>query len=216
MSARIVTLDATVHKAAQELLPWFVTDTLEGEQLSMVQEHIRNCAQCQADIAWQRKFQSVYLPSDAAPDVDKAFAQLLAKLPAQPQAPKRNLLAIVRSLFSSENVQWMRWGLAAQCAIIVGLLFQVASPVADHSAYHVLGTPKETGGNLVVMFRPEVKEQDLRRILHASNARLVDGPTVSDAYLLSVPEASVAQALVQLRAEPAVALAEPLDSGSGR
>jgi tRNA A22 N-methylase len=66
----------------------------------------------------------------------------------------------------------------------------------------------------VVVFQPNTSERELRRILQARNARVVDGPTVTDAYLISVPDASRAQALQALRAESAVKLAEPLDGGS--
>ncbi len=219
MSARIVTLDTT-HKTVQELLPWFVTETLEGEQLSMVQEHIRGCAQCQSDIAWQRKFQTVYLPSDATPDMDKAFAHLSARLdmPSNTLHPARKpgVLAKIQSLFSREHMHWMPWALAAQCAIIFGFVFQLVSPSAVAPAYHVLGASNAGGGNIVVMFRPEAREADLRRILHASDARVVDGPTVTDAYLLSVPDASLAQAVKQLRSDPAVMLVEPLSPGGVR
>ncbi|WP_394782066.1 zf-HC2 domain-containing protein [Undibacterium sp.] len=228
MSARIMTLDTTVHKAVQELLPWFVTETLEGEQLAMVQEHVRTCAQCQSDIAWQRKFQTVYLPSNALPDVDKAFAQFSARLdapqqasalhsmPTQSGAAKPDLFAKLKSWFAGENSRWMGWALAAQCAVIVGLGFQLVSSSMTPAAYHVLGSPKDVTGNVVVMFKPEMKEKDLRRILQASDARVVDGPTVTDAYLLNVPDEALAQSVEKLRAEPGVALVEPLNAGGAR
>ncbi|MES2103260.1 MAG: zf-HC2 domain-containing protein [Pseudomonadota bacterium] len=210
----------TTHKTVQELLPWFVTETLDGEQLTMVQEHIRSCAQCQSDIAWQRKFQAVYLPSDATPDMDKAFAHLSARLDVSPNTPhparKQGALSKIQSLFSREHMHWMPWALAAQCAIIFGLAFQFVSPAAVAPAYHVLGASSAGGGNVVVMFRPETRELDLRRILHASDARVVDGPTVTDAYLLSVPDAKLAQAVRQLRSDPAVMLVEPLSQGGVR
>jgi len=110
----------------------------------------------------------------------------------------------------------MRWALAVQCAIIVGLVLQFTSPFFVPAAYHVLGPPKEAGGNVVVVFKPETREQDLRRILRGSDARVVDGPTVTDAYLLNVPDASLAQAVEKLRAEPDVVLVESLNSGGSR
>ncbi|MES2072425.1 MAG: hypothetical protein V4488_18850 [Pseudomonadota bacterium] len=223
MSARIVTLGTTIHKSVQELLPWFVTEALDREQMAMVQDHVRNCAQCQSDIAWQRKFQAVYLPSNAMPDVDSAFAQLSTRLDGPLKLPKPvqkyGMLSRFLRLFSAERLQWMRWGLAVQCAIIVGLAFQLFSPLAMTPAapsYHVLGVPSEGAGNVVVMFKPETREQDLRRILHAAGARMVDGPTVTDAYLLSVPDAQLSLVIQQLRREPAIALAESLNAGGAR
>ncbi len=64
----------------------------------------------------------------------------------------------------------------------------------------------------MVVFKPETAERELRRILQANGAHVVDGPTVTDAYLLSVPDPQ--QARARLRGEAAVALAETLDGGT--
>jgi hypothetical protein len=98
--------------------------------------------------------------------------------------------------------------------VIAGLAALLLRPAADPADYHVLGSGVAAGGNLVVVFQPNTSERDLRRILQAQNARVVDGPTVTDAYLISVPAAGRAQALQALRAESAVKLVEPLDGGS--
>ena len=65
-------------------------------------------------------------------------------------------------------------------------------------------------------FRPEASERELRQALQDSDARLVDGPTVTGAYLLHVPAAQQAEALRHLRAHAAVVLAESLETGSPR
>ena len=73
-----------------------------------------------------------------------------------------------------------------------------------------LGAAPAAQGQAVVVFRPETPEGELRRIVRASGARIVGGPTVTDAWVLAVPEAQGASLLARLRAEPAVLLAEPL------
>jgi hypothetical protein len=54
----------------------------------------------------------------------------------------------------------------------------------------------------------------MRDALRDSNARIVHGPTRTDAYLLTVPAERVGDAVVRLRAQPAVLLVESLD-GAG-
>ena len=66
--------------------------------------------------------------------------------------------------------------------------------------------------NVVVMFKPEASEREIRNALRASGARMVDGPTASNAWLLSVPGQGHLQAIARLRAQPAVAIAESLDA----
>ena len=114
---------------------------------------------------------------------------------------------------AANQPSWLRWTVAAQWVAIVGLGALLLRPDTDPAPYRVLGSAASNGGNLVVIFQPTTSERELRRILQAQGARVVDGPTVTDAYLLSVPAANRDRALQALHAEPAVKLAEPLDGG---
>jgi hypothetical protein len=62
---------------------------------------------------------------------------------------------------------------------------------------------------VVVTFRPDTPEAELRRIVRASGGHVVGGPTVTDAWLVGA-DGQLAPVLARLRAEPAVTLAEPL------
>lgn len=109
---------------------------------------------------------------------------------------------------------WLRWTMVAQWALIVGLVALLARPDEPPAAYRVLGNGVGSTGNLVVIFNPDTTERDLRRILQAHGARVVDGPTVTDAYLLNVPAEHRESTLQALRGDPAVKLAEALDDGA--
>jgi hypothetical protein len=101
----------------------------------------------------------------------------------------------------------MQWALAAQLLLIAGLGAQL---VRQHDDYRLLGGAAAGPANLVVVFRPETSERQLRTILHDSGARVVGGPTVTNAWLLEVPPAGLGRAVTHLRGEAAVELAEPL------
>lgn len=105
---------------------------------------------------------------------------------------------------------WLRWAVAAQWLVIVALGTLLLRP-DNVPAYRVLGAGVAAGGNMVVVFQPSTSERELRHTLQAQNARIVDGPTVTDAWLLSVPNDRHAQILQALRSNAAVKLAEPLD-----
>ncbi|MET0265214.1 MAG: zf-HC2 domain-containing protein [Duganella sp.] len=117
---------------------------------------------------------------------------------------------------AANQQSWLRWALAGQCVLIAGLLVLLVRP-GEPATYHALSSGAATApasGNLVVMFQPTTTERDFRRILQSHGARVVDGPTVTDAYLLHVAPESRQQALDALRANPAIKLAEALDDGS--
>ncbi|MGN6526520.1 MAG: zf-HC2 domain-containing protein [Burkholderiaceae bacterium] len=78
--------------------------------------------------------------------------------------------------------------------------------------YHALGAAAEDDATAVVRFRPEATEAQIRRSLRDCGARLVDGPTVTDAYVVRLPRERYTAALEALRRAPAVALVEALDS----
>ncbi|HEX7384990.1 MAG TPA: hypothetical protein VF291_11800, partial [Burkholderiaceae bacterium] len=65
-------------------------------------------------------------------------------------------------------------------------------------------------GDVVVMFRADATEAELRAALHAGGARIVDGPTAAGAWVLDVPPGRRAAALAALRSQPSVTLAQPL------
>jgi hypothetical protein len=80
------------------------------------------------------------------------------------------------------------------------------------AVYQALSAPQPVAvGNIIVIFRPDAREQDLRRILTLTDARLVDGPTPADAYVLRVSPARRAAVLSRLRAQREIVVAQPID-----
>ena len=107
----------------------------------------------------------------------------------------------------------------AACALVaVGVIGHAAGPqqqVAAAGQYHVLGAPHSvTPGNMVVIFRPDTSERAIHAELDRPGARIVDGPTGADAYVLTTPVAQRSDALAKLRARPNIVLAEPVDPGA--
>jgi hypothetical protein len=109
---------------------------------------------------------------------------------------------------------WRNWALAAQLAVIVGLGALLAPPGdGPDPAYRALGSGTAATPDMVVMFQPDARLDHVQLLLQASGARIVDGPTVTGAYLIDVDAARMPQLLAALRADPGVRLAEPLGAG---
>jgi len=110
--------------------------------------------------------------------------------------------------------------MVAQLAVIVLLGGVIAAMSTDLGApYRTLGAADSAGpatASLVVVFDPSTTELDLRRMVRAVGARIVDGPTQANAYLLDVPPEATEQALRNLKAERRVVLVEPLAAGRAR
>jgi hypothetical protein len=199
------------HQEAQQLLPWLAAGTLEGDELALVQEHLHACERCRADLAWQRSVRAAGQPAPAL-DADHAFTRL--RLQLGPQEARTTVAARWRHAFAANDHGWWRCVALLQLPIIAVLALLLARPSERGADYRTLGASAPARASLVVVFRPETPERELRRIVQAHGARVVDGPTVTAAYLLDVPAERTAPVLAGLRAEPAVTLAQPLAIGS--
>ncbi|PHV04343.1 hypothetical protein CSQ96_26440 [Janthinobacterium sp. BJB412] len=163
------------------------------------------------------------LDESLQPDMEAALARLLPRLDSRAPAglaaagrpaPWRWRAPAWWRAWSTRRAPWTPWAwsaLAAQFVVIAGLAALLAERPAAPPGYRLLGNADTAGANLVVVFKPDTAEHELRRLLRANQARVVGGPTVTDAYLLAVPDPQ--RARVRLRAESAVLLAEALAAG---
>jgi hypothetical protein len=199
------------HETARELLPWLLAGTLDSAELAKLQTHLPTCPQCQAELEWERKLRAALPPPDGAFDADRAFAKLLPRL--GPQEARVGVVDRWREAFAA-NSAWLRWTALAQLAAIGVLGVTLARLDSSAGDYRALGAAPRAEGDAVVVFKPDTTELEMRRILQASGARVVDGPTVTDAYVLALPAAQAPAALARLRAERAVTLAQPLGAAA--
>jgi hypothetical protein len=110
----------------------------------------------------------------------------------------------------------MAWAMVGSLAASVALAFAFTSlrpsPVLQQT-YHTLGSAAaDAQGQVVVLFKPDTTEQQMRVILAAQGARLVDGPTAAGAYVLHLDKGNPTGAIEALRQSSQVVLAEPLTS----
>lgn len=214
----VVRLDGDAHAACEALLPWYALGQVDADERAELEAHLAGCASCRSALARERELQRAL--GEAMPDppyrgdAKRGFAMLRARIEAEqpPRAPWWS--------WPSAAPSWWRGLLFAQAAVIcllmllLWLLMLWPRGAVDEARFRGLGQPPgEPGANAVVSFAPGATEAQLREALRASNARLVGGPTASHAYLVALP-AGDAQALARLRAQPGVALAVSLESGS--
>jgi anti-sigma factor RsiW len=206
--AEITRLHGSDHEQTQRLLPWYNNGTLDADEAAMVQAHLAECAECRADAAEDEALARhvAGLPLD----VEHGWGLLDEQATQEPQ-PKTSNVAIFRRRVP---VSWMLAGQAAAAVLVVGIFTALPSR-APEPTYHALSSaPAAVSGNMVVMFKPDTSEERMRAALLGAGAQVVNGPNVSGAYVLLVPQQSRDAALQQLRGMPQVALAEPIGDGT--
>jgi hypothetical protein len=209
VKARILRLDSDEHRAVQALLPWYANATLDEAERARVDAHLGECARCQADVEFQRHLRASPVASPPA-DVDRGWVALRARLDAPPAGarlppPRAGWLTL----------RWLPLALGLQAAFVL-VLATAWLALPRQAEYRTLGAgPGAPGANALVVFRPDATEAEIRAALRAGDARLVGGPTVTDAYLLRIPDLGAAS-LTRLRAQPAVARVESLEGEAAR
>jgi anti-sigma factor RsiW len=212
MKARILPLDSAEHRAAQELLPWFVNGSLDVAERAQVTTHLGHCPRCQADVAAQAELRALSPSAEPSTSVDRDWASLRARLDPVATVPRHVSLPRARP--------WWRPGLqiavALQAAVMLLLAVALVGVSSRNEPYRALGAvPAASEANALVVFRADATEQQLREAVRAAGGRIVGGPTLSDAYLLRLNDVAPA-ALARLRGRPGVLKVESLQGEVGR
>jgi anti-sigma-K factor RskA len=216
MTGSVLQLDPAAHKVADALLPWFVNGTLEADELAFVQKHLSRCGSCQREVEWLREIHAACVAGEADPDASRALRRLRHRLGERAGRP--GPMAQLRNLWG-HSPPWSRWVIATQLALIVAVGAWILPAYDGPALYRTLGAHNAHApatGNLVVVFDPATTEADLRRILRDAGARIVDGPTQANAYVLDVPAQRQDQALQALRAQRAAVMVEQLGAQGSR
>jgi hypothetical protein len=218
----IVTLSGGEHLETQSLLPWYVSRRLDAGECTRVEAHLADCPECRADVAAERRLAAEWasLPIETETSWLRLRERMIADDAdrARPTIGSR-LGAIVRHA-AAGRPSWptrLGWALAAAQAVAlvaIGVSSRTATPAP---AYHTLGAAQAPAdANMLVIFDPDTSERDFRDALTANHARIVDGPTASDAYVLHVPGDERPAILARMRARRDVELAQPIDPGAIR
>jgi anti-sigma-K factor RskA len=204
------------HRKTEELLPWYATGQLDPGEVALVDEHLSNCAHCRRQLAGERRMIEEF--AALTHQVDAGWARLRQRIAPQrraapPHGWSDKAAAELRGFWQSFSRPRVAAFAFAQLAFVViagSVLLSLSRP-----SYHALGSaPAPQSANLIVMFRPDTPEAEMRRLLRASAATLTGGPTETDAYLLRVPPRNRATVLAKLRGDDHVVMAQPIDAPS--
>ena len=209
MTGHVIPFDAAAHKVADVLLPWFVNGTLAGEDLAFVKRHLEQCVRCQREVEWLRELHAACVAGEAMPGASATFRNLRRQL--EKPSGGRDPMARPRGP-SGRTRRWWPWAIATEFAVIIVMGSLLISGTEGPALYRTLGTNAmaPATASLVIVFDPATTEAEVRRILRSAGARIVDGPTQANAYVLDVPAGQIDRAAQTIREERAAVLVERL------
>jgi len=216
----VLPFEGRTHRETERLLPWYANGTLDAGEHELVHAHLSECAACRADLALLRaQFDVIDEEDDASrASTDDDWHRLRNRLHAHRQAAARSPVQRARSGWRNA-APWMRVAVAAQLAVVAVLgAFLVGVPLQRETApqpeYRTLSAtpaaPVSNDDTLLVVFDPRLTDAQLRELLGANHARIVDGPNTAGAFLVAAPQGQAELVRNALRASPGVAMAERL------
>jgi hypothetical protein len=214
------------HGECWNLLPWIANESAAARDLARVEEHLRDCRECQEELSFQRQLREairseeaiVLAPQtslqklmhriDSVADMDDVHE--VAPAAAEPVVARRE----------PARLRWLPIAAAVQGIAIAGLLAALWSQSRDELAagrYSVLTTPTAAvarGPVVRGVFGGNVALDDMNRGLRSIDAQIIAGPSEAGVYTLGLAsgaagKSAVEKAIAQLRADGRVMFAEP-------
>ena len=209
---RILPFTGDPHRETRDLIPWLISGRLEPDEQARIEAHLASCEDCARELAAERELAGAVAELPIATGV--GWSAMRDRLDAAARVAEIKPYRPAWRRFTLKQIGAFAAAQAALLAAAVSITARTSVPIAP---YHALGAaPAAMPGNVIVVFRPDVHESEMRRLLKDNDARLVDGPTAANAYVLHIPDAERGAALARLHSDTAVVLAEPLDAAALR
>lgn len=212
------------HRQTWDLIPWYVTARLGDRDNDRVTAHLRNCAECQQELATQRVvYQGIsgtssveHLPAASLQRLRQRLATTSAA--STESAPTPVPLRVRRP--SPRPVLWTASAAAIAMAsgAIAIVFWNSPREFGPGASYHTVTTTRPATPNAVIraVFAPTLTMSQLQVLLAESQLTLVSGPSEAGVYsLASTSVQSVNALLSRLRGNPEVRFAEAIGPLAG-
>lgn len=217
------------------LIPWFVTNQLQGDELNTIQQHIDSCADCAKLVEEERKIATLVQEkeTDEIPSNWEAFQQKMVSsdlnhsdsmeleesndiIPPPSNVIRFPLFNKAKTAISQPKT--LGFIAVAQAAALVAV---ISAPNADNFSnianednqiYGTLSSSEPASGqsaNAIMQFDQTLTLEKFNALLASNNIQIVSGPTSSNAYAVKVPDNVT---LETLRSNKNILIAEPISA----
>ncbi len=204
---------AMSHEDAWELLPWLANNSLQGDELHAVLEHLKSCGACRDEL---RFLPELRLVSDQvrpeAPPSSTVSQKLSSRIEAHEQDRRpwihKTSETLRRRAMSGEGLPF----LLAQAALIVLLVGGMwwTRPEPAFQTLSQAAPAAESVHYLRLIFEDSTPAAELRDLLLELEATVVSGPSSLGAYVVRVPaKDGLDEEITALRLREEVTFVEP-------
>ena len=189
--------------AAWDLIPWYLTGTLDAGERRLVEEALAVSPGLRAELAAQRRLAAGVATLETLDvEMERSLMGLRQRIETEKAEEKSGSL-ISRLLGPLARLADLRLKLvlplgAVAASLAVVLVTQAPLPPRE-AHYHTLTNPAvtTTGPQLRVKAAEGVPEPDLERLFAAHALRIADGPSASGVYTLEIAAGGDPQAIAR-------------------
>ncbi len=188
--------NSTEHTWVQEVLPWFVNQSLSVDEQARVEAHLSQCACCREDIAREQQLAEAINQAPVVAYAPQHSLQKLMQVIDKPSLKQRLLgwLPAFPSLgrgVSLANGQWFWPSVVGAQALAVAVLAVVLSGNVQQDyaqgEYYTLSSGSALDGHLQVVFDDSVSAKGIGELLSSVDGSIIQGPSNSGLFLVAVP-----------------------------
>lgn len=157
-----------------ELLPWYVNQTLSPQEQEQVEGHIKNCSRCQKEIEFLKNMRGKVQATPFESPGELGLQRLLTEV-------RKDQEAKLPPNVTPPHAWWKTFAIAASLLLAVqtGLLMDAwffSKPMVP------LSGPQQEGLILQISFVPTAPEEDIRTSLLAIDGTVIEGPSQIGIY----------------------------------
>jgi hypothetical protein len=214
-----------LHEECWLLLPWLANGRLQAADRARVEQHMRECAQCAQETAWQRvACQALAEPDRVTYAPGPSFRKLMEGIDRRSGGVGPRIAHGLRRAAPSRAARaaWRPPGFAWAASFLLVITLGTLAPLAyrwSQPLYVTHTAPAARGGEVLhVAFERSLPIGDVEELLRSAGARVVEGP--GDSGIFGVAPVGAAEArgvtpqmralAARLRADPRVRWVEPL------
>ncbi|MBX2833394.1 MAG: hypothetical protein KTR28_00315 [Micavibrio sp.] len=178
-----------MSKDIHELLPFYVNGSLEGKEKTLVEKAIQDNPSLEKEIKFLKQLRSEVQAQEFENSPGELGLKRLQKAIAEEKL-KNDPIARAESKISREQNWGWRAAAIAACLLLM-LQTIVTFPMLQNSDLTAASGPQifHADGRVVnVTFAPDAQEENIRNLLLAVDASIVDGPSALGIYKLSIPK----------------------------
>jgi len=172
-------LSMTNDQHPDELLPWFVNQSLSDHEREQVEAHLQSCSRCQQEVDFLRNVREEVKTCSSSSPGELGLQRLLREV-------KRD--SSLQQGHGQKRSWWWGNGLAIAASFVImvqaGLLMDAwffSKPMVP------LSGPSDLGVILQISFQPTATEPDIRQTVSAINGMFVGGPGQLGIYRIRLP-----------------------------